>query len=50
MVFFGATSRRTTVRSTFGTTVGGLLVPEFYNLMNSASPIQTTEDRIALRC
>lgn len=39
----GATSRRTTIRSTYGTTVGGLLIPEFYNLMNSSSPIQTTE-------
>ena len=40
----GATSRKTTISSTNGTTVGGLLVPEFYNLLNSASPIQTTED------
>ncbi len=39
----GATSRRTDVSSTNGTTVGGLLVPEFYNLMNSGSPVQTTE-------
>ncbi|MCE5347191.1 MAG: SusC/RagA family TonB-linked outer membrane protein [Bacteroidales bacterium] len=39
----GATSRRTNISSTYGTTVGGLLVPEFYNLMNSASPIETTE-------
>lgn len=39
----GATSRRTTAKSTYGTTVGGLLVPEFYNLMNSSASIQTTE-------
>jgi TonB-linked SusC/RagA family outer membrane protein len=39
----GATSRRTNVRSTFDSTVGGLLIPEFYNLMNSGSPITTTE-------
>ena len=39
----GATSRRTTSKSTYGETVGGLLIPEFYNLMNSSSPIQTTE-------
>jgi outer membrane receptor protein involved in Fe transport len=40
----GVNRRRTDVRSTYGQTVGGLLVPEFYNLMNSASPISTTED------
>jgi TonB-linked SusC/RagA family outer membrane protein len=40
----GVNRRRTDVRSTYGETVGGLLVPEFYNLMNSASPISTTED------
>ena len=39
----GATSRRTSAKSTYGETVGGLLIPEFYNLMNSSSPIQTTE-------
>lgn len=39
----GATSRRTTSKSTYGETIGGLLIPEFYNLMNSSSPIQTTE-------
>ena len=39
----GATRRRTTSKSTYGTTVGGLLVPEVYNLMNSQSPIQTSE-------
>ncbi|MBP1667523.1 MAG: SusC/RagA family TonB-linked outer membrane protein [Bacteroidetes bacterium] len=39
----GATSRKTTAKSTYGETVGGLLIPEFYNLMNSSSPIQTTE-------
>jgi TonB-linked SusC/RagA family outer membrane protein len=44
----GANRRRTEVSSTEGTTVGGLLVPEFYNLMNSGSPVQTTEtDRIS---
>ena len=40
----GLTRRRTTAKSTLGSTVGGLLVPEFYNLMNSASPITTEED------
>lgn len=39
----GATSRRTTAKSTYGTTVGGLLVPEFYDLMNSSASIQSTE-------
>ena len=39
----GVTRRRTTSKSTYGTTVGGLLVPEVYNLMNSVSAIQTTE-------
>ena len=39
----GATARRTIAKSTYGETVGGLLIPEFYNLMNSSSPIQTTE-------
>ncbi len=40
----GLTRRRTTAKSTLGSTVGGLLVPEFYNLMNSASPITTEEN------
>lgn len=40
----GFNRRRTEVKSTFGQTIGGLLVPEFYNLMNSSSPISTTED------
>lgn len=40
----GSTVRRTIVKATFGTTVGGLLIPEFYNLMNSSSPISTTEE------
>jgi TonB-linked SusC/RagA family outer membrane protein len=39
----GSNARRTTIKATNGTTVGGLLVPEFYNLLNSASPVQTTE-------
>jgi TonB-linked SusC/RagA family outer membrane protein len=39
----GATRRRTEVSSTNGSTIGGLLVSEFYNLMNSGSPIQTIE-------
>jgi TonB-linked SusC/RagA family outer membrane protein len=39
----GANRRRTTIRSTDVTTVGGLLVPEFYNLLNSASPLLSTE-------
>ncbi len=39
----GATSRRTKISSTNGATVGGLLIPEFYNLMNSGSPIQSVE-------
>jgi outer membrane receptor protein involved in Fe transport len=39
----GATSRKTTAKSTYGETVGGLLIPEFYNLMNSSASIQTTE-------
>ncbi|HEX2967628.1 MAG TPA: SusC/RagA family TonB-linked outer membrane protein [Bacteroidales bacterium] len=42
----GATARRTDVSSTVGTTVGGLLIPEFYNLMNSGSPVQTTETQL----
>lgn len=39
----GVNRRRNNVASTNGTTVGGLLIPEFYNLMNSASPVSTTE-------
>jgi outer membrane receptor protein involved in Fe transport len=39
----GVNRRRTTVKSTDVTTVGGLLVPELYNLFNSRSPIQSTE-------
>ena len=40
----GATSRRTTTKSTQGSTVGGMLVPELYNLTNSASPVLTVEN------
>jgi TonB-linked SusC/RagA family outer membrane protein len=39
----GANIRRTTIKSADVTTVGGLLVPEFYNLLNSKSPLQSTE-------
>jgi TonB-linked SusC/RagA family outer membrane protein len=42
----GANIRRTNIKSTFVTTVGGLLVPEFYNLLNSVSPLQTTESEL----
>ncbi len=42
----GANSRRTNIRSTYGETVGGLLIPEFYNLLNSASPVNTTETEL----
>lgn len=42
----GSTVRRTTSKSTFGTTVGGLLIPEFYNLMNSSSPVSSTEQEL----
>jgi len=39
----GMSRRRTEANSTYGTTVGGFQVPNFYNLMNSKSPISTTE-------
>ena len=39
----GVSRRRTEANSTYGTTVGGFQVPNFYNLMNSKSPISTTE-------
>ncbi|HOP57853.1 MAG TPA: SusC/RagA family TonB-linked outer membrane protein [Bacteroidales bacterium] len=39
----GVNRRRNDVKSTNGSTVGGLLIPEFYDLMNSSSPITTTE-------
>ena len=39
----GVNRRRTTVKSTDVTTVGGLIVPELYNLYNSKSPILSTE-------
>ena len=39
----GGNRRRTTVKSTDVTTVGGLLVPELYNLWNSRAPIKSTE-------
>jgi len=40
----GTNRRRTTVKSTELTTVGGLLVPELYNVFNSQSPIQSVEN------
>ncbi|MGB8491252.1 MAG: SusC/RagA family TonB-linked outer membrane protein [Bacteroidales bacterium] len=39
----GSTRRLTTVKSTEVTTVGGLVVPELYTTLNSASPITTSE-------
>jgi TonB-linked SusC/RagA family outer membrane protein len=39
----GSTRRRTTVKSTDVTTVGGLLIPNLYNLFNSRAPIKSTE-------
>jgi TonB-linked SusC/RagA family outer membrane protein len=39
----GVNRRRTTVKSTNVTTVGGLQVPNLYNLWNSKSPVQPTE-------
>ena len=39
----GLSRRRTEASSTYGTTVGGFQVPNFYNLMNSKSPISTIE-------
>lgn len=42
----GANSRRTTIKSVNGSTVGGLLVPDLYNLYNSVSPVQTTESEL----
>lgn len=42
----GANSRRTSIKSTNGATVGGLLVPSLYNLYNSVSPVQTTESEL----
>jgi len=40
----GANRRRTTVKSTDLSTVGGLLVPELYNVFNSQSPVRSTEN------
>ncbi len=42
----GANSRRTTIKSVNGSTIGGLLVPDLYNLYNSVSPVQTTESEL----
>jgi len=39
----GANSRRTLSTSTYGATIGGLQVPDLYILMNSKSPVTTTE-------
>lgn len=39
----GTNRRRTTVKSTDVTTVGGLVIPELYNLFNSVAPIRSTE-------
>jgi TonB-linked outer membrane protein, SusC/RagA family len=39
----GISRRRTEANSTYSTTVGGFQVPGFFNLMNSKSPISTTE-------
>lgn len=39
----GINRRRTTIKSTNVSTVGGLHVPNLYNLWNSRSPIQPTE-------
>jgi TonB-linked SusC/RagA family outer membrane protein len=41
----GANRRRSTIKSTDVTTVGGLLVPELYNLFNSRAPILSTESQ-----
>jgi TonB-linked SusC/RagA family outer membrane protein len=41
----GANRRRTIIKSTDVTTVGGLLVPELYNLFNSRAPILSTESQ-----
>ncbi len=39
----GGNTRRTLTTSTFGSTIGGLQVPDLYILMNSKSPVSTTE-------
>lgn len=39
----GVNKRSNQVVSTYATTIGGLQVPDFYNLMNSKSPVSTTE-------
>ena len=39
----GSNIRRTTSKLTDASTLGGLIVPELYNLYNSRSPIQSTE-------
>ncbi len=39
----GSNIRRTTSKMTDASTLGGLIVPELYNLYNSRSPIQSTE-------
>ncbi len=39
----GVNSRRTLSTSTFGSTIGGLQVPDLYILSNSKSPVSTTE-------
>jgi len=39
----GSNIRRTTSKLTDVSTLGGLIVPELYNLYNSRSPVQTTE-------
>jgi TonB-linked SusC/RagA family outer membrane protein len=39
----GSNVRRTTIKSTFGKTSGGLLIPDLYNLKNTTSPVDLTE-------
>jgi TonB-linked SusC/RagA family outer membrane protein len=42
-LLLGFNSRTSRMQSTFASTVGGLQTPGFFNLMNSKSPITTTE-------
>jgi TonB-linked SusC/RagA family outer membrane protein len=42
----GSNVRRTTYKLTDASTLGGLIVPELYNLYNSRSPIQSTENEM----
>lgn len=44
----GLNRRRNETNSTFAKTVGGFQVPGLYNLMNSKSPISTTEEDVLL--